>query len=73
MFRPEHIREILNDPALKWAFAEVEKTTLEQAILATSDEARARLLAEVRAMRSALGKLALVASGQVTPKGDAGA
>ena len=71
MFRPEVIKALIEDPALLWAFAQVEKDNLEAAIYAKSDTERAELLAEVRAMRSAKGKLLRVS--KATPQGDTGA
>lgn len=71
MFRPEVIEALLNDPALNWAFAQVEKDNLEAAIYAKSETERAELLAEVRAMRSAKGKL--LRASKATPQGDTGA
>lgn len=61
MSRPETVRVLLENEDLQAAFASVERGSLEAAIYAPDDASRAMLLGEVRALRSVLGKLALMA------------
>ncbi len=71
MSRPEHIKALLADEALQAAFAAVEKTGLEMAVYAETEIARAAACAEVRAIRSVIGKLERMA--RANPDGDTGA